>query len=96
MKTIKFLIFSAFIALFIACNKEDNMRSDAKEFAKLTCESIQLMGKAMEGDAAAQARLEELSDKMEKKGDELDAKYQTQEEKQKLGEMILEESGDCQ
>lgn len=96
MKKIKILLFVAGVLVLGACSKEDSIKKDAREFAELTCESIKLMGKAMAGDMDAQSRMDELSDRMERKSEELDKKYPSPEEKQKLGEMILTETGNCE
>jgi len=84
-----------FASVIIASCGGNLIESDAERFADLQCKSQKLLVKATAGDMSVMAEITKLSNEAATLSKELDGKYTTDSDKQKLAEVISKAMGDC-
>lgn len=72
-----------------------SVESDAKKIAGMMCEAVELSAKAQSGDMSLMQKSLELGEKASKLMEEMEEKYESEEEKKKLGELVMKEMENC-
>ncbi len=86
------LIFASII--FTSCGG-NSIESDAKRLAEFQCKTQKLMVKATAGDMSVMTEMTKLSNESAALSKELEGKYTSDSDKQKLAEAILKAMGNC-
>ncbi len=93
-------LLSIFIAMFIAsamltsCGG-NSIESDAKKVAEIQCKVQKLILKAASGDKSAVEESKKLTAESQDLFKELQEKYKSDSDKQKFGEAVMKEMGNC-
>jgi len=93
-KTIYPAVFSLAILLITSCGGS-SIESDAKKLADLQCRAQKLSEKVAAGDMGSMQESLDLTKEATQMFSELEAKYTTESEKEKLAEALLKEMGNC-
>lgn len=93
-KNIYPVVYSFLLLLFTSCGGS-SIESDAKKLADLQCKAQKLAEKAAAGDMSSMTESLDLAKEANEMINELEAKYTTESEKEKLAEALLKEMGNC-
>jgi hypothetical protein len=93
MKRIVQTLLLATFLIFISCG--GSLSSDAQKVADLQCKTKELQQKAMSGDTASQEDLQEYMAEAADLVQQMNAKYNSFEEKKKFSEALLNAKANC-
>lgn len=83
------------LTTFLSSCGGNSIESDAKKVAELQCKAQQLALKAASGDMSILEESTKLSTEAAALASEMENKYTSDSDKQKFGEALLKEMGNC-
>jgi predicted small secreted protein len=94
-KTIKVIGAVLFTSVILTSCGGGSIESDAKKVAELQCKAQQLMLKATSGDMSVMEESTKIATEAASLSKEMEGKYTSDADKQKFGEALLKEMGNC-
>jgi predicted small secreted protein len=94
-KTIKVIGAVLFTSVILTSCGGGSIESDAKKVAELQCKAQQLMQKATSGDMSVMEESTKIATEAASLSKEMEGKYTSDSDKQKFGEALLKEMGNC-